>query len=275
MNLPCAQSRRALLLTAGTLLAMTLSLAVHAETVDCTPVTSLPAVIDTQGIYCLTGNLATSQNSGNAITINANNVTLDLNGWKVGGQAAGTATNAFGILSASSNVTVQNGIVRGFYAAIRLSGRGAVVRDMLLDQNAVYGIWLSGEGAVVEHNQIVDTGGSTISAYVGAIGIYTTGNGATVSDNAVSGLTGTFNVYGIYLAGSSSAARNNVVSNTVRPTGISSYGIYQLSNIVMNNIVSNFETCIFSGSEGLYAQNSVNDCTTNYSGGVAGAGNSP
>ena len=114
----------------GTLLIAALTLSVHAETVDCTAVTSLPATIDTQGIYCLTANLATSQASGYAINITANNVTLDLNGWKVGGQAAGVGTAVYGIYSTANNVTVKNGIVRGFYAGIWLTGRGAVVSQM-------------------------------------------------------------------------------------------------------------------------------------------------
>jgi hypothetical protein len=70
---------------------------VRAETLNCTSITSLPATINTQGVFCLTGNLGTNISSGNAIYITANNVTLDLNGWKVGGQAAGTGTDAYGI----------------------------------------------------------------------------------------------------------------------------------------------------------------------------------
>ena len=95
------------------------------ETVDCTPITTLPATISTQGIYCLTGNLAAPSTfgSGHAITIDANNVTLDLNGWKLGGQAAGAGTLAIGIYSLANNVTVKNGIVRGFYYGVLLGGR--------------------------------------------------------------------------------------------------------------------------------------------------------
>ena len=37
-----------------------------AETIDCTPITTLPYVITVQGIYCFTGDLATSMASGNA-----------------------------------------------------------------------------------------------------------------------------------------------------------------------------------------------------------------
>jgi len=46
-------------------------------------------------LYCFTGNIATAI-TGVAITIATNNVTLDMNGFKLGGLAAGTGTRARG-----------------------------------------------------------------------------------------------------------------------------------------------------------------------------------
>ena len=268
---------RVLLLTAGTLFVTSFALTAHAETLNCTPITSLPATIDTQGIYCLTGNLATSITSGNAITINANNVTLDLNGWKIGSQAAGAGTAAIGIYSTAVNVTVKNGIVRGFFGGIGLDGRGAVVQDMLVDQNTNTGIYVGGQGAVVEHNQVVDTGGSTLASDVSALGIYAYGPGATVSNNVVSGLTATGinSEFGIETVGANGTVRDNVISDTAKPTGGgSSYGIFQYGNsLAVNNTVSNFDYGIYNA--GIYAHNTAFNCTTAYSGGTAGAGNSP
>jgi hypothetical protein len=269
---------RVLLLTAGTLFVTSFALTAHAETLNCTPITSLPATIDTQGIYCLTGNLATSITSGNAITINANNVTLDLNGWKIGGQAAGAGTAAIGIYSTAVNVTVKNGIVRGFRDGIILEGRGAVVRDMLIDQNTTVGILVDGSGAVIDHNQVVDTGGSTASANISAIGIEAGGTGSTVINNMVSNLTatGSSDEYGIAATGNNSTVRDNVITDTTKPTGGgSSYGVYQSLSSAVNNTVSNFVTGIYTSSGGIYAHNTVYSCTTNYMGGTAGAGNSP
>jgi hypothetical protein len=262
-------------LLAGTvLLVFSLPPPSRAETLNCTPITSLPATISTQGLYCLTANLATAQTSGNAITINANNVTLDLNGWKVGGQAAGTGTRAEGIYSGAANVTIKNGIVRGFLVGIDLAGRGAVVRDMLIDQNTHAGIYVVGPRAIVEHNQVVHTGGSTV--FVNAIGIYAGGDGATVNDNRVSGLSapGGSNEYGINAPSFQVTVRDNVISNSAKPTGGgTSYGISQAQkSITLNNAVSNFDIGIYGGT---YAHNSVFNCTTPYSGGTAGAGNSP
>jgi hypothetical protein len=226
----------------------------HAETLNCTPLTSLPTTINTQGIFCLTGNLATNIAAGSAIIITANNVTLDLNGWKLGGQAAGT--EAVGIYSTAANVTIKNGIVRGFSFGTYLTGRGAVVRDMLIDQNTNAAIYVDGPGALVEHNQVVDTGGSTAGTVENVFGIWADSSsaGTTLSNNTVSGLTGTGSgsEYGIIAGGPNSTVRNNVVSDTAKPTGGgTSVGIGQSDSIVLNNTVSNFDTGI-SNSGGIY-----------------------
>jgi hypothetical protein len=263
-------------LTSALLLAM-LATSIQAETINCTAITSLPVTITAQGVYCLTGNLATSQSSGVAITINANNVTIDLNGWKVGGQGAGASTQATGIYSTANNVTIKNGIVRGFYYGINLTGSGAVVQDMLTDANTFVGIDVNGLGALVEHNQVVNTGGSTAAANVDAIGIFVAGPDSNVNNNMISGLThmGNGSEYGIFVLGSGteSTVRNNVISNT-SVTTMNSYGISASSSIVLNNTLSNFEYGVYSNG-GIYAYNTVNDCATPYSGGTAGAGNSP
>jgi hypothetical protein len=256
---------------------------VHAETVDCTPVKTLPAFINAQGLYCLTGNLATAVGADgyNAITINANNVTLDLNGWKLGGQGAGTGTQAIGIYSDAANVTIKNGIVRGFAWGIWLTGRGAVVRDMLIDQNTAIGITVNGEGALVENNQVIDTGGSTASANAGAEGVFVNCSaiGAMIIDNTVSELsaTGSGTEYGIYSpCAPNVTVRDNVVSDSTIPAGGGgSYGIYQFQSIALNNTVSTFYYGIWTASSGLYVHNAVFNCFFPYTGGTAGAGNSP
>jgi hypothetical protein len=259
------------------LFAAVLATSIRAETINCMPIISLPITISRQGIYCLTGNLSTSQTSGAAITINAPNVTLDFNGWKLGGQGAGSGTQAYGIYSIVNNVTVKNGIVRGFLYGIYLSGSGAVVEDMLVDSNTEYGIYSYGEGALVERNQVVDTGGSTTSSNVPAFGIYMFGGDSTVSDNMVSGViaTGAASETGIAV-NLNSTVRNNVVSNTTLPSsGVYSYAISAYKSIALNNTVSNFDYGIYNISGGIYAHNTANNCTTNYFGGTAGGGNSP
>src|SRR5687768_721081 len=65
---------------------------------NCTgTIDALPATITTQGVWCLRGDLSTSLASGIAITVETNNVTIDCNDFKLGGLAAGTATQTVGI----------------------------------------------------------------------------------------------------------------------------------------------------------------------------------
>jgi hypothetical protein len=161
--------------------------ALRAETTNCTAVTTVPAVISTPGVYCLTGNLVTNMASGNAIDIQANNVVLDLNGFRVAGLAAGAGTQARGIYSLNhQNITIKNGIVRGFLVGIFLegsSGQGHLVEDILADLNTMVGIGIGGHRSIVRNNRIVSTGGGTGAPF--ALGIIIDGSGNRVINNDI------------------------------------------------------------------------------------------
>jgi hypothetical protein len=263
-------------LTLVLLLSM-LGTTLRAETVNCTPITSLPATINSQGIYCLTGNLSTSQTSGNAITINANNVTLDLNGWKLGGQAAGLSTTANGIYSTGNSVTIENGTIRGFSSGIAVYGSGAVVKDVLIDECTVIGMLVASSDAHIVHNRITNIGGSTADDIGSATGVSADYPGITISNNTITNITATGSGWavGIIAGQPSSTFRDNTISNAAIPTnGTTSYGIFGDGSVVVNNAVSNFTYCIYN-LDGIYAFNTVSNCTTNYFGGTAGFGNSP
>lgn len=75
------------------------------------PISSSPFVISNSGSYYLTTNL--NVGSSNAITILANEVTLDLNGFSIYSTAA--SANGAGIMLGSSrtNITIRNGFIRG------------------------------------------------------------------------------------------------------------------------------------------------------------------
>jgi hypothetical protein len=169
----------------------------QAETVNCTAITVLPAVITVQGVYCLKGNLQTGMTSGNAIDIQTNNVVLDLNGFKLGGLSAGLGTNTFGIYAIDrQNITIKNGTVRGFRQAIVLLDSGAsqghLVEDIRADQNTEAGIQVAGSGNIIRNNQVVSTGGTTIFGPVASsYGIYVAGEGPRVLNNDVVNTKGT------------------------------------------------------------------------------------
>jgi hypothetical protein len=77
-----------------------------------TPISSAPFTITNSGSYYLTTNLTVS--SGNAIAVDASDVTLDLNGFVISSTAP-SATDAAIMLAASkqvTNVTILNGSIR-------------------------------------------------------------------------------------------------------------------------------------------------------------------
>lgn len=174
---------------------------------------SVPAVISSQGTWCLRENLGTAINNGSAITVTANNATLDCNDFKIGGLAAGTTSQAYGIRADNGvNVTVRNCVVRGFHIGIYLlSGSGNVVEDNLVDQSLYRGIFTNGVDSVVRDNRVNDTGGApgiTVAYAIAASG--------GIVGNTVSGVfadaTNSY-PYGIYAYGAGTVVRGNRISS--------------------------------------------------------------
>ncbi len=72
---------------------------------------SAPFVISASGSYYLAGNIAVA--GGGAITVNASNVTLDLNGFTISSSANPATGTAVTISAGFTNVTVRNGHIFG------------------------------------------------------------------------------------------------------------------------------------------------------------------
>ena len=158
------------------------------ETTFCNSfITSLPRVITTQGHYCFDRNLSTAITIGNAITINADFVVLDLNNFKLGGGSAGLGTDANGISATDhSNITIRNGNIRGFRKGIEIDGgTNILIENNALDGNTQYGLRADVGTLVVRNNIVTNTGGSTL--FGSAVGLYARGaDTALVRDNVVS-----------------------------------------------------------------------------------------
>ena len=230
---------------------------VRAETVNCTAITALPAVITVQGIYCFTGNLQTAITSGNAIDIQTNNVVLDLNSFKLGGLAAGPGTNANGIhANDRQNITIKNGTIRGFFIGIFLGDSGAsasqghVVEDIRADQNTAVGIEVQGSGNIVRNNQVVATGGTTLGG-------------------------GNADAYGIFVAFAGPRVLNNDVIHTFKQGTGTAWGIFfggtVAGGLAVNNRITAADKGIDfnTGATGKYRDNLTFGVTTPYTGGTA------
>jgi hypothetical protein len=231
----------------------------QAETVNCTAITTVPFVITTQGIYCFIGDVVTAITSGNAIDIQTNNVVLDLNGWKLGGLAAGLGTTALGINAVDrQNITIMNGTIRGFFRGINLDdggsglSQGHIVKGIRADQNTFSGISARGNAIIVEGNQVVKTGGTTTIANASAHGIIILGDGARVLNNDVI---------------------NTVKQGTGTANGINFNA--STASLAVNNRITGADQGIDynSGATGKYRDNLTFDVTSPFTGTGTNAGN--
>lgn len=151
-------------------------------------ISSLPATIGSQGVWCLTKDLSTAMKSGKAIRITVPNVTLDCNDFKIGGLAAGLATQTIGVDSESHNTTVRNCNIRGFWYGINIIGDASLIENNRMDNNTWVGIGAEGNGGVIRGNRVLDTGGNTtVTNSIKAVGIYTVGD-MEVLGNLVTGV---------------------------------------------------------------------------------------
>jgi hypothetical protein len=230
-------------------------------------ITSVPIVVSTPGTWCLKQDLTTAITSGSAITLQGNNITIDCNGFKLGGLAAGAGTNAYGIFADSRYLaTVRNCNIRGFLIGIFLydtPGGGHLVEDNRLDGNTGYGIEVTGDGSTVRRNLITDTGGSTVFAQAEAIvasgsvdildntiagvtasgytrGIDTGNNYASINGNQVRGLVGTAQT-AILVATSHATLRDNNLLGTAT-AGSAGISCNDTNTVMKNNAINGFET---------------------------------
>jgi len=204
--------------------------AIAAESYDnCTGfVDSVPATIATQGVWCLRKDLSTAMASGAAITIAANNVTLDCNDFKLGGLAAGDTSQARGVTADDrENVTIRHCNIRGFYRGINIGGgAGHLIEDNRLDNNLFVGIRVTGEHNVVRRNRVFDTGG--YPAPDSQHSIYGINVTADVIDNQVDGVFGTNSwsiTYGIVAIGAGTVISGNRVRGVVVPENSFRYSV--------------------------------------------------
>lgn len=220
--------------------ALLLCTAAWGETINCTPITSVPYTITAPGVYCVTTKITSSLTSGAAITINANNVVLDLNSFAIGNIGAGPSTSAVGILAIDrQNIVVRDGTLRGFWAGVALvngvtaggttsNSSGHKVDSIIADTCYLLGIAVQGPGSWIINSRTANTQGSSVANAAlpaistnSAIGIFVSGAGSRVTDNAVlntdctNGCTAsTATVFGIEIAAAPGAVVDaNRVSN--------------------------------------------------------------
>jgi len=236
-------------LTATLVVAAGLNVSAETRGEACRPILRVPRTISYPGHYCLLRNVSTDIPTGAAITIAADDVVLDLGGRILDGSAAGPATEAVGIGAVGrSNITIQNGTVRGFLAGIQLTDQGAsqghVIECVTAEHNTSRGIEAEGAGLRIRGNHVRQTGGSTSPLGAPTFGILLRAPESVVLDNEITGTTGSGSyVYGILATGSDgSTIEGNRIENRALPA-FYSYGIllpFSSDVLIVNNRITRF-----------------------------------
>jgi parallel beta-helix repeat protein len=216
-----------------------------------TKISRVPYTITTPGFYYLAQNLTIAPIAGNvAITVEADNVTLDLMGFVLSG--VGKSDDGIVFSGIRSNVEIRNGSLRDFNgkgiyaldargirvislrvrdtaaAGIELGGTDHLVMNCSVKSAGGHGI-LVGTGSLVKGNLVLNNADYGIKAYGGSslVGNVVASNGlgiaaasfSLVTDNTVANNTSN----GIYAADKCTLSRNTAYNNT--GTGIAT-GIY-------------------------------------------------
>lgn len=155
-----------------------------ADTVNCKMIQVLPTTIDRPGKYCLHQNFNVEIREGAAITIRANNVDLDFNGYTIsnnpGNDSAKRLMTASGVeVVDSKGVTIKNGRLVLFKVGIDLGGQSGsggsshYIENMELRYMTRYGIWVTSDNTVIRKNTISEYffggGGSRYTPYFAGV----------------------------------------------------------------------------------------------------------
>jgi hypothetical protein len=186
-----------------------------------TKITSVPYTINKAGFYFLDRNLDYSSTSGAAITVEADDVTIDLMGFALTGPGSGSR----GIyMHGRSNVEVRNGTVRGFYIGIEEDSSASGNKHHIINVRAnlnSFGIWLKGNNLLIKNCAASDN----------------TETGLEMGSGLITGCEANYNKLGIAMSGPGSVLGNTAFSN-------SSYNFY-LGNGIANSILVD-QNCAFS-----------------------------
>ncbi len=205
-----------------------------------TEITSLPRTISQPGVYYLNQNFVLSTTGVNAITVQADGVTIDLNGHTISNVAAGNSVVDTGIYAPNAaRLTVRNGTIRGFtngFYAGGSSSYGDLIENVRFTDTTYAAVTMYASGSIIRHCQMFKIGGSTQPQYPCGVGVLIEGSDVTVLDCDISDLTDTnpsYQTQAIYL------------------------GPYSTSVIITGNRISTAQCGIYfdSGATGKYRDN--------------------
>ncbi|MDI9817756.1 MULTISPECIES: hypothetical protein [unclassified Legionella] len=264
---------------------------------SCTPIVSLPTIITKAGIYCLTNNLVNNANQ-NAITILTSGVTVDLQGYAIDSSNLDSNSQLYGVYSLDvQDITIKNGIIRGFMYGIYLSNSsgsdtnmgslsgGYILENLVIKNSFFRGIRIEGANNVVRNCTVTSTGGTTVFNNSFAIGIESIGPGTIIEKNIVTETyscgTGESVAISFSNNASGSSAHLNRITNKKKNSGCPSpvlpqghsFGVWVGGNPILktnvylrNNNISNLDYGIAfsSPTTGWYGNNQISKVGCNY-----------
>lgn len=125
----------------------------------------IPLTINTSGVYCLAENVSTAA-PNRVITINADDVTIDLNGFVVSG-----GRNSIEISNNHSNIMLMNGVIqnatpnnttnngRGIFANTTTT---LVLKNLTVQDNLVGAMFVDSEGIFIDNCSIIGNDGAGV-----------------------------------------------------------------------------------------------------------------
>jgi hypothetical protein len=188
-------------------------------------------IITAPGSYVLTANLSPTS-FGNCLTVTANFVTIDLNGFTI--DCGGIVGEGVGAGSNFQGTTVQNGTITNCFRGVNVNGDNALVERVRAVSNTFQGINV-GHASIVKDSLTSQNGGDGISVFFNSLvsgntsfanggnGIVAS-NGSSVIGNAVGSNTG----HGVF------AALGTVAKNTSLGNQQNGYRIICPSNVFDN-----------------------------------------
>jgi len=140
------------------LFVVSLALSTQAATTDlgaCTIITpSATTTISSPGFYCLDANSSLDLASETAITINASNVVLDLNGYTMTNTNGANTALAIGTTSSPSNVTINNGKIIGYRDGIGFKSGAKYTIDSINIDVVGKGIDIRADNTIIRNSFI-------------------------------------------------------------------------------------------------------------------------
>ncbi len=234
-----------------------------------TPIAALPFTISQSGSYYLTKNLSTAVDQ-NGVTVNADNVTIDLNGFTLTGAGTGYGSGIW--MKARTNVEVRNGTIQrwGGCGVMEWAAEGfahRMVNVRVLDTSV--GMALSGDSHLIKDCTVSNNGwGISVSnacSVTGNIATWNTYAGIEVLAGClVTGNTVCYNLgKGILL----DTNGNQIKGNTLRNNATRGVDVTGTDNVIEENLISGSVTGIHFGQAGnFYANNRVANCTDAWAG---------